>query len=183
MRIARPDAKQKLLGTAAQMEARRARSLRWAQVTARDLMRERVVTVADTAPLSEVERTLIDNGVSGAPVTNGAGRVVGIVSWRDVIERYVQDPDARPRRGPGFFELSSEELADEDLEAVELPEESEDTAADVMTSQVFSVPPDAGLAEVAAVMVKHGIHRVLVEEEGRFCGILGTLDILKALSA
>jgi CBS domain-containing protein len=183
MDASRPARQGQLHGSIALEDAQRARSMRWAQVTARDLMRERIVTVADTAPLSEVERTLVDHGISGAPVTNAAGRVVGVVSWRDLVERYAEDPDARPRRGPGYFELSSEELDEEDVEAFELPAESEETAADVMSSQVFSVRPEAGLAEIAAVMVEHGIHRVLVQRDGRFLGILGTLEILNALSA
>jgi CBS domain-containing protein len=175
--------KSEILSRGAQEEARRARSLRWAQVSARDLMRTNVTTVAATAPLSDVERTLVDNGISGAPVVNAAGHVVGVISWRDLLERYAEDPDARPRRDAGYFHLSSEDMLEDDYEAVDLPEESEETAADVMTSQIYSVGPEAGLPEIAARMVKHGIHRLLVQEDGRFLGILGTLEVLKVLSA
>jgi CBS domain-containing protein len=162
---------------------RSARAARWAQVTARDLMREEVVTIADSAPLSEVERVLADHKISGAPVTDEAGRIVGILSWRDVIDRYVEDDSARPRREPGYFHLSSEEMQEEDFDEFELPEEAEETARDVMNAELFSVSPGAGLREIASVMAKHRIHRVLVEERGRFLGILSTLEILNALSA
>jgi CBS domain-containing protein len=183
MKTGRPVSKDDLLGSSSTDAVRSARSRRWALVTARDLMREDVVTVPQSTPLSEVERMLADNKVSGAPVTDGAGRIVGVVSWRDVLDRYAQDPDARPRRDRGYFHLSSEEMLDEDFESVGLPEEAEETAADVMTPDVYSVAPDAGLPEIAAEMLKHKVHRLLVQQRGQFLGILSTLDVLQALSS
>lgn len=156
---------------------------RWALVTAKDLMRTDVVTVAYSAPLSEVERVLADNRISGAPVVDEVGRIIGVVSVRDLVEKYASDPDARPRRGHGFYELSTEELEDEDYDAFEVPAESEDTARDVMTGQIHTVPGSAGLKEIAEVMCKHKVHRVLVEEAGRLLGLISTLDILEALRA
>lgn len=156
---------------------------RWALVTARDLMRTDVVTVTYSAPLSEVERVLSDNRISGAPVVDEVGRIIGVVSVRDLIDKYASDPDARPRRGQGFFELSTEELEDEDYDAFEVPAESEDTARDVMTGQIHTVPGAAGLKEIAEAMCKHKVHRVLVEDDGRLLGLISTLDILEALRA
>jgi CBS-domain-containing membrane protein len=183
MRTERPFEKRPLPDSSAAQEERAARSRRWALVTARDLMRKDVVTIPESAPLSEVERVLADNGISGAPVTDAAGCITGVVSWRDLLERYAQDPDARPRRGAGYFHLSSEEMLDEDFESLELPEEAEETAADVMTAEVYSVSPDDGIREIAAQMAKHGVHRVLVQKDGRFLGILSTMEVLQALSA
>lgn len=156
---------------------------RWALVTARDLMRTDVVTVPYSAPLSEVERVLADNRISGAPVVDEVGRIIGVVSVRDLVERYAADPDARPRRGAGFFELSTEELEEEDLDAFEVPEEAEETARDVMTAQIHTVPGTAGLKEIADAMCRHKVHRVLVEEDGRLLGLISTLDILEGLRA
>ena len=156
---------------------------RWALVTAKDIMRSNVVTVAYSAPLSEVERTLADNRISGAPVVDETGQIVGVVSVNDLVQRYAEDEDARPRRGHGFFHLSSEETLDEDFESFEVPEEAEETAQDVMTATVYTVPATAGLKEVAEAMCRHRVHRVLVQEEGRLEGLISTLDILEALRA
>jgi CBS domain-containing protein len=156
---------------------------RWALVTARDLMRTNVVTVTYSAPLSEVERVLADARVSGAPVVDETGRIVGVISLKDLIERYAEDVDARPRRGHGFFHLSSEETLDEDFESFEVPEEAEETATDLMTAQIFSVPAEAGLKEIADVMCRHKVHRVLVADGARLLGLVSTLDILDALRA
>jgi CBS domain-containing protein len=159
------------------------RAQRWALVTARDLMRTNVVTVAYSAPLSEVERVLADHRILGAPVVDAAGRIIGVVSVSDLMERYAEDPDAKPRRGQGWFRLSTEELADEDLESFEVPAEAEETARDIMTAQVFTVPASAGLREIANAMSKQKVHRVLVEDGGKLVGLISTLDILEALGA
>ena len=77
-------------------------------MTAADIMAKRVVTVSPGAPLSEVERVLSENRVSGVPVVDSAGRALGVVSLRDLIDRYAEDPDARPRRGTNFYRLPTE---------------------------------------------------------------------------
>ena len=154
---------------------------RWSLVTASDIMRTEVLTVSYSAPLSEVERLLAEHRISGAPVTDEAGKIAGIISMKDIIAQYADDPDSRPRRGRGYFHLASEEL-DDDYDSFDVPEEAEDTAQDVMTAQVYSVPSTAGLQEIAATMFDHKIHRVLVEEDGRHVGLISTLEILQSLA-
>jgi CBS domain-containing protein len=156
---------------------------RWALVTARDIMRKDVVTVSYAAPLSEVEHKLSDHRISGAPVTDEGGHVVGIISLKDLIERYAENPDAHPRRGTGFYHLDSEELLEDDFESFEVPSEAEETAGDIMNAEVYSVGPEAGLREIAALMFKHRVHRVLVQEDGKYVGLISTMEILDSLSA
>lgn len=150
-------------------------------VVARDIMRTDVITIDQSAPLSEVERILVENRISGAPVTDETGAIVGVVSLRDLIERYAEDPDARPRRGRGWFHLDSDELDEEEVESSDIPEEAEETARDVMTAEVYAVPEDAGLRDIARTMHEHHIHRVLVESDGMYVGLLTTMDLLGAI--
>ncbi len=153
----------------------------WGLVTARDIMREDVVTVSYAAPLSDVERTLGDHRISGAPVTDEAGHVVGIVSLKDLIERYAENPESHPRRGDGFYHLSTQELLDDDFNSFEVPAEAEETAADIMTAEVYSVPVYAGLRDIAGVMSDRKVHRVLVQDKGRYIGLISTMEILDVL--
>ena len=150
-------------------------------LVARDIMRSDVITIDQSAPLSEVERILVENRISGAPVADETGAIVGVVSLRDLIERYAEDPDARPRRGRGWFHLDTNELDEEDVESSEVPEEAEETARDVMTAEVYSVPDDAGLRDIARTMHEHHIHRVLVEADGMYVGLVTTMDLLGAI--
>lgn len=154
----------------------------WKDLTAADVMRTDVLTVSESTPLSEVERLLGENRIGGLPVTNETGHITGVVSIRDLVDRYTQDPDSRPRRGHGFYHLSSEDLDDEDFESFEVPEEAEETAGDIMTAQVYAVDRTTPLQEVAAKMVELNVHRLLVTEKKRTVGIVSTMDVLKALA-
>jgi CBS domain-containing protein len=144
-------------------------------------MREPIVTVRQDARISEVEETLAEHRITGVPVVDAQDRVVGVVSVRDLIELYAQEPASRPKRERDFFEASTDSLSDEDLETVEIPADSEVTAADAMTAHVFSVPATASLGEVARRMTQHGIHRILVEDGGRHVGIIGSFDLLQVM--
>ena len=156
---------------------------RWGLVTARDIMQSNVVTVSYATPLSEVERVLGDHRISGAPVTDEAGHIVGVVSLKDLIERYAESPESHPRRGHGFYHLSTHEMLDDDYDSFDVPEEAEETAGDVMSGEVLSVGPDAGLRDIAAEMVKYKVHRLLVQEEGKYIGLVSTMEILDSLSS
>lgn len=157
---------------------------RFLGLTAGDILQPRVITVSYAAPVSEVERVLSENRIGGVPVTGPSGDVVGVVSLRDLIDRYVEDPDSRPRRGRGFFHLSGTE-SDEDYDSFDLPDEAEETAESIMTAEVYSVPSNAPLTQVAATMVEHGIHRVLVTdaEGGGYVGLITSMGVLAALAA
>ncbi len=153
-------------------------------LTARQIMERRVIAVSPSAPLSEVERLLTEHRISGMPVTDSAGRAVGVISYRDLLDHYADDPDSRPQRGPHFFRLSTEHLADEDFEAFTVPEESEDRVEDLMTTDVISVGADATVLDIAELMSRRGIHRVLVTdpETTRVIGLVGSLNLLAAIA-
>ena len=153
----------------------------WASLTAQDIMQTTVLTVSTNTPLSEVERILSEHRIGGVPVTEEAGHIVGVISIRDLIEHYSEDPGSRPRH-EGFYNMSSEELLEEDMESLELPEESQETAGELMTAQVYTVAADASLRDVCSSMVKLKIHRILVEDNKRTVGLISTMDILKALA-
>lgn len=153
----------------------------WASLSAQDIMQTTVLTVSTNTPLAEVERLLSEHRISGVPVTEEAGHIVGVISIRDLIEHYSEDPGSRPSRG-GFYNLSSEELLEDDMDSFELPEESQETAGELMTAQVYTVAAEADLQEICRRMVKLNIHRILVEDHGKTVGLISTMDILKALA-
>lgn len=159
----------------------------WKGLTARDVMSERVITVSYSSPLSEVERVLSDNRIGGVPVTDAAGHVVGVVSARDLLDLYTEDPDARPVRTRSYYQWANDdldELEDVDFGNIRLPEESEDTAGSVMTAEAYTVATTASLQEVAREMAEHRIHRVLVTDPsaGGTVGLVTTMDLIKAIA-
>jgi CBS domain-containing protein len=152
----------------------------WRNRRVAEVMKKNVVTVTADTPLSEIERLLVEHRIGGVPVTDERGHVVGVLSLRDIIDRYAEDPDARPRRGGGFYRLDSAELDEEDYESFDLPPESEDVAGDVMTANALTVNVEATLREVAGIMVKNQVHRLVVEDQNRTVGIVSTMDLLRA---
>jgi len=64
--------------------ARKAKS--WAELTAGDVMERKIVAVAPSSPVSEVERLLTEHRISGMPVVDASGRAIGVVSYRDLLD-------------------------------------------------------------------------------------------------
>jgi CBS domain-containing protein len=162
--------------TAAKCGARR-------QLTAGDIMETHVVTVSPQASLLELERLLAEHRISGMPVTDDSGRPLGVVSFRDLLDHYADDPDTRPPRRGGYF-LVPDEGADHHHGKFAVPAESEGTVADVMTPVIIDVTTEDTLLEVCRTMAKHSVHRVLVTEPstGRMLGIISSLAVLEAMA-
>ncbi len=152
----------------------------WPDVCARDVMRTDVVTIPETASLGDAVQALIDNRITGMPVTDEAGQLSGVVSIRDILDHLSEG--ARPIGGrPAFYATGPGEDEDWDLSDVEVPEEEVATVADVMTAEIHAVPTDAGLEDIANKMVEHRIHRVLVTEKKKYVGLVSAMDVLNAL--
>ncbi len=180
--IVRPAARTKAAKKPARKATTRNKAEDWRELKAADIMQTNVITVTEDAPLSEVETLLSENRITGMPVTDEAGELLGVISVTDLIERYTEDSDARPRRGRGFYDVSTYGLEDEDLETFEVPKESEETAGSLMTAEVLTVKADTPLRLVAKEMVKHKVHRLLVNEGRKTVGIISTMDLLRAAS-
>jgi CBS domain-containing protein len=157
----------------------------WSSLTARDIMRTEVITVAMDASLSEVERLLGEHRIGGLPVTNEAGHIVGVVSMRDLIANYAENPEQHgPRSAGTFYNPSSDEDADADAyDTFEIPGDITETAGDIMTPQVYTVPAEATLDAVAAEMSEHVVHRILVTEDTHIVGFISAMDILRAMAS
>lgn len=151
-----------------------------AQLTAGELMQPAVITVGRQTPIAEVERVLSDHRISGCPVTDELGHIVGVISIRDLVERYAA---GAPRRPDGRFYDAAEWNADEEYGTRAVPDSTEDVAADLMTAEVYAVDRWTTVPEVAHAMLEHGVHRVLVKDRGKFLGLISSTDILRVVAS
>ena len=78
---------------------------------ARDLMTTSLVTIPPEAPLEAVARILSDRGVSGAPVVDGAGAFLGMVTEGDLIRRLAAKEDAPKSWVLGLFASAADQAA------------------------------------------------------------------------
>lgn len=135
-----------------------------------DVMTTDVVKVRPSMPLKQVAELLLARGISGAPVVDAEGRVLGVVSETDVLakEQGSVDPRSLLHRL-----LSPRARADQaKLDAV--------TAAQAMTSPVVSIPPHATVAEAAAKMLEHCVNRLPVIDGPTLRGIVTRADLVRA---
>ena len=144
---------------------------RWDLATAGDHMRPNVVVINYATPLSEAARTLAEARISGAPVVDEAGHIVGILSMKDLVgafARVLSEGQARKPEMPGFADR---------------PRPGEDIAGDVMNAQIYSVTESATLVEIAKLMTDHQILRVLVKRDDKHGGLSSTVELWYALCA
>lgn len=141
---------------------------------AADVMTRDVVTVRPDTTVKEIAETLLAKGISGVPVVDAGGALVGIVSEGDLIHRVENDTE---RRRSWWLRL----FADSESLAQEFVKSHGREAGDVMTRRVVTVKPDTPLGEISALLEKHQIKRVPVVDRDKVVGIISRSNLLKAL--
>lgn len=146
---------------------------------ARDIMTRNVLTVSDDWTLPELARFLTDHSISGAPVTNADGKLVGVVSVTD-IARAAGSATARWVE-PNTLYHHEGDLGDDDLGSLVVELESDLTVGQIMTPVVFEVDIESSVSHVANTLVRGRIHRAFVVERGKVVGVISALDLLRGL--
>ena len=151
-------------------------------LTAKDLMNSQVLAVPETMTVRELAAFLVDNEISGAPVEDAAGHLVGVVSFTDVALAASEGAAAeRERSSPDYFVRGWEDTASaEELRGFHV-ENGDTLVREVMTPAVYSVTEDTPVAQVAETMIDSHIHRLLVTRAGRVVGIVSSSDLLGLL--
>ena len=134
----------------------------------RDLMTTEILTVGPEASLKEAARRMLEGEISGLPVTNDDGDLVGIITEADFMDT---EADRRVTRRAGLLRLF--------VRDVEIPSH-ERLVGDVMTTDVKVIDPESDHAEAARLMQKEGIKRIPVVVAGRIIGLISRADMLKA---
>jgi CBS domain-containing protein len=140
-----------------------------------ELMNPDVVALRPEHSVTEAQQLLAERRVSGAPVVDESGRVVGVVSQNDLV-RKATHPDTAEKAGQFFS--SVEDYAD--LGETPVPPGST-RVADVMNKRVYSVNRDTGVAVAANIMRERRIHRLIVTDKGVLVGIVTSLDLLRVV--
>ena len=146
---------------------------------AHEIMTTDVVAVSSDTPTPEIARRLLEHRVSAAPVVDGSGMVIGMVSEGDLIGR--SDADQEERRDWWLSLIAEGEALHPDfLATLRRPTV---TARDVMSAPVVRVTEDTDDVEIARLLATHRIKRVPVVRDGRLVGIVSRADLLRALAA
>ncbi len=143
---------------------------------ARDIMSTKVVTVSPSTSVRDIAGLMVEKHVSGLPVLNDNGTLVGMVSEGDLLRRPEIGTQKHRRRWVSFF-------SGVDSQAREFTKSHALRAGDVMTTQVIHVSEETPLGDVVGLMEKHNIKRLPVLSDGKLVGIVSRADLLRALAA
>ena len=142
-------------------------------LTIRDVMTESVITVEPATPLKDVAQLLVDRRISGLPVVDAEGSVLGIVSEADLLLKEQGAESVGRRR---FAWLLGDDAATRSRRA----KLAATTAGEAMTAPAVTVSPATALAAAAELMTTHGVNRLPVVEDGRLVGIVTRADLVRA---
>ena len=139
-----------------------------------DIMTHPVITVAPEMTIGEAAELMIGHRISGLPVVNAAGGVVGIVTEGDLLRRAETGTERRRSRWLEFL-IAPGRLASEYAHA------HGRRVGEVMTDAVVSVGPDDLIPDLIDAMERRRIKRVPVIERGRLVGIVSRANLVRAL--
>ncbi len=141
-----------------------------------DVMTTDVVSVKPETSVREIAELLLSKRISGVPVVDAEGRVVGVVSEGDLMRR-LEDDDG----SDGSWWLAR--LASAGGGPEDYVKAHGRHARDVMTRNVVEVSKDAPVAEIARILEQRRIKRVPVTDSGRLVGIVSRANLLHGLAA
>jgi CBS domain-containing protein len=154
-------------------------------MTVSDVMQREVLAANADWSLEELAGFLVDKGISGAPVIEEDGELVGVVSMTDMI-RHSSMPDSvedtDDTHDVYLYELERQ-LGHEELRMFHTRNDSPVQVRDIMTPMIFKVEENTSLQEVAETMLRGRIHRVFVTRGSTLTGIVTALDMVQVIRA
>jgi CBS domain-containing protein len=135
-----------------------------------DVMTRDVVSVTPDTPLKDVAAAIVERGISGLPVCDADGAVVGVLSEADLLVKQ----GGSPERSGGLFAWLVETASAPDLAKLRAH-----TAGEAMTSPAVTVETASPVSEAARTMVSLGVNRLPVVEDGRLVGIVTRADLVR----
>src|SRR5690606_14899255 len=172
-----------------------------AMLTVRDIMQTEVTTASPDMTVRELARLWEERGITGTPVVDVNGKVLGVVSASDLIRLAAEQGDVSDevrQHEPVYPPEEGEEegaeaswyafFADEapqlytGLDGIVESVFEEVTVGDIMTRAIFSVRPHATIQELAKFLLRAGIRRALVMEGGKLAGIVTATDVIRAVA-
>ena len=140
------------------------------------VMTRPVVTVSADATVYAVVNILLGARISAAPVVDADGKMIGIVSEADLMNR----PESGTVPARSWLQRL---LAPETVLARDYLRSHSHHVADVMTRDVVTADEETDLKEIAGLMQRKGIKRVPIVRDGRVVGIVSRANLLQGLLA
>lgn len=146
--------------------------------TAKDIMTKNVTTVGAATTIEELARILMEYKISGAPVVDDAGDLIGIVTENDLISRdkRLHIPTVM-RLFDAFIILESQSKIEKEIKRM-----TAITVNDIYTKEVITVTEGTPVQDIATIMSEKKVHLIPVVEGKKILGIIGKIDLIKGIT-
>ena len=144
----------------------------------RDIMVKEVITIQKDASVEELSELLVQNRISGVPVIDEKGKLVGIATEGDLI---IRDSDLH---FPRYFKLLDSIIYLESLNKFKrnLKKFLGTKVEDVMSAQVRTIKEEKLVSDAANMMIKYNINRVpVLDSKDELAGIVTRADIVRSM--
>ena len=144
---------------------------------AKELMTKDVITVAPKTTIKELAEIIVNKNISGVPVVDADGMVIGLVSEGDLVRKEVapKAPDILSILGAIVYYDGVQEYREAFRKVAAT------TAEEIMTEKVIAVQADDDVSKVGQLMMDHHIKRVPVLKGTKLVGIISRRDMVKML--
>lgn len=142
---------------------------------ARDIMVAPVITVQPSASVQSVAELFVARGISGAPVVDAQGKLVGMISESDLLHRVETGSERRRSRWLTF-------LTDDSTLAEDYVRARASKVKDVMTRNVITASPATPVHEIATLLESKRIKRVPIVENNEIVGLVSRANLVQALA-
>jgi CBS domain-containing protein len=143
---------------------------------ASDIMTRDVVSVSTETTVFEIARFIVERGISGLPVVDDVGTVVGFVTGADLLHRpELERQEHRYHHWLAQFFFGPEHLATDYIKACGL------RAGDVMSSPAITIEEDTPVGLIASILEERAIKRVAVVRADKLVGIVSRTDLMKCI--
>jgi len=145
---------------------------------AKDVMTHDVIIVAEGMTVDELGRLFIEKKISGAPVADAKGALIGIVTENDLIRKNTRlHIPTVLRIFDAIIPLGRSDSVEDEIRRM-----SASTVGEICSKEVLSVSPDTSIQDVSSVMLEKGVHLLPVLEAGKIVGIIGKIDIIRGMT-
>lgn len=134
----------------------------------KSLMTREVVTLNPLTEIAAAARLLTERGITGAPVVDAKGELLGVVSQTDLTRFQARQPPSQDWIGIA---------EDWDLDRQATP------VIAVMTGNPVTCDEETPVKDVANLMRQKRVHRVLITSRGKLAGIVTSMDMLRAVES
>ena len=145
---------------------------------AKDIMSKDVITVRKDTTVEEIAHLLSEKNISGVPVVDEEGKVIGMVTEKDLLYK-----DIEPHFPPvveilgGLIFLKGVKQYNEELRKLVATK-----AEEIMTKKVVTVEPDTEVERIAELMIEKDINRIPVVDKLKVVGIISRADVVRYIS-